>query len=214
MTNPNKTDITLILDRSGSMASCLTDTVGGFNTFVEDQRKDPEECFLTLVQFDDKYQVDYKGMPISDVPPLIAGENYQPRGMTALMDAVGKTINTVGERLAKMPEEQRPGKVLFVIQTDGMENASKEFQPDRVKSMIEHQKKEFQWEFMFLGADLTSVAQAGAMGISRDMSMAYNGDVDGAMRGMSVAASSYKGGGDYKKALKDEKGKLGDTDNG
>ncbi len=130
------TDITLVVDRSGSMQEIQSDAEGGVNAFIEKQAEEPGEALLTLVQFDTEYEFVHKGVPIEKVPKY----ELAPRGMTALLDAVGRAINETGERLAKMPEPDRPGLVIFVIMTDGMENSSKEFTKSQIKEMIEEQQ--------------------------------------------------------------------------
>jgi hypothetical protein len=172
MTKTNFVEIVVALDRSGSMSSVRNDTIGGFNTFVSDQRREAKgDVKLTLVQFDDQYEINYNGMPIQDVPPLTEA-TYIPRGMTALLDAVGKTISTVGDRLAKTPENERPSLVIFVILTDGQENQSKEFKLDQIKTMITHQTEKYNWQFLFLGADQNSF-QAESMGFSKSNTYNY-----------------------------------------
>ena len=143
------TDITLVVDRSGSMEQVREDAEGGVNSFIEQQVKEPGEALLTLVQFDTEYEFVHKGVPITEVP------RYQlvPRGMTALLDAVGRAINETGERLAKMDDRDRPGLVVFVVMTDGLENSSKEFSKSDVKAMIERQQDKYNWHFTFLGAN-------------------------------------------------------------
>lgn len=120
--NTNLTEIVFILDRSGSMMSLTNDTIGGFNSFVEKQKNEPGEALLTTILFDDQYEILHNGMNLRDVQPMTK-DQYWARGMTAMYDAIGKTINEVGRRLSDTTEEQRPGKVIFVITTDGLENA-------------------------------------------------------------------------------------------
>ena len=127
------TDITLVVDRSGSMAQVREDAEGGVNSFIQQQANEPGEALLTLVQFDTEYEFLHKGVPISQVPKY----DLVPRGMTALLDAVGRAINETGERLAKMDEQDRPGLVVFVVMTDGQENSSKEFSKADIKAMIQ-----------------------------------------------------------------------------
>ena len=158
------TDITLVVDRSGSMLQVKEDAEGGVNTFIVEQGKEPGEALLTLVQFDTEYEFLHKGVPIQQVPKY----ELVPRGMTALLDAVGKAINETGERLAKMDEEDRPGLVIFVVMTDGHENSSKEFTKSQLKKMIERQQDEFNWHFTFLGANQDAFAEAGGLGIDAD----------------------------------------------
>ncbi len=156
------TDITLVVDRSGSMAQVREDAEGGVNSFIEQQAKEPGEALLTLVQFDTEYEFLHKGVPISQVPKY----ELVPRGMTALLDAVGRAINETGERLAKMDEPDRPGLVVFVVMTDGQENSSKEFSKTDIKAMIQRQQDTYHWHFTFLGANQDAFAEAGGMGIA------------------------------------------------
>ena len=169
------TDIVVILDRSGSMESIRTDTEGGFNAFVKEQQETPGDCALSLYQFDDKYDVVYENRPIAEVPAL----ELAPRGTTALLDAVGKTIATRGEYYGNLPEEDRPGRVVVVIMTDGQENASREYRRDRIKEMITTQQDTYKWQFVFLGANIDSFAVAGGMGIRAASTMDFSADSDG-----------------------------------
>ena len=155
------TDITLVVDRSGSMEQVREDAEGGVNAFIEQQAKEPGDALLTLVQFDTEYEFLHKGVPISQVPKY----KLVPRGMTALLDAIGRAINETGERLAKMNEPDRPGLVVFVVMTDGQENSSKEFSKADIKAMIQRQQDTYKWHFTFLGANQDAFAEAGGMGI-------------------------------------------------
>lgn len=163
------TDVTLIVDRSGSMTKCRQEAETGVNRFIEEQKKQPGECLFSLVQFDSEYEFVHNGIPIMDVPPY----KLIPRDMTALLDAVGRAINSVGCRLAAMPEEQRPSLVAFVIVTDGEENASHEFTKSQIKEMIERQQNVYSWKFTFLGANQDAFAEAGALGISANDAASY-----------------------------------------
>lgn len=156
------TDITLVVDRSGSMQAIRDDAQGGVNALLADQAQQPGQALITLVEFDTEYAFVHRGVPAADVPPYA----LVPRGSTALLDAVGRAINETGARLAAMPEGQRPGLVVMVIATDGHENSSREFTRDQVREMIEHQQTVYNWQFTFLGADAASFAEAGAMGIA------------------------------------------------
>ena len=156
------TDITLVIDRSGSMEEIRTDAEGGVNAFIREQAQQPGEALLTLVQFDDEHEFVHRGIPIKQTPAY----TLVPRGSTALLDAVGRAINETGDRLAKMPEQHRPGLVIFVIVTDGLENSSREFSKARVKEMIQRQQSQYNWHFTFLGADQDAFAEAGGMGIA------------------------------------------------
>lgn len=157
------TDITLVVDRSGSMNGIREDAEGGVNAFISQQANEPGEASLTLVQFDAEYEFLYSGVPIQNVPKY----DLVPRGMTALLDGVGRAINETGERLAKMPEADRPGLVIFVVMTDGRENSSREFTMPQVKEMIKRQQNVYNWHFTFLGADQDAFAEAGGMGMHR-----------------------------------------------
>jgi len=176
-------DVTVVLDRSGSMASCRTDAEGGVNTFIEEQKKHPGECAFSLVEFDTEYNFVHKAKPVAEIPPY----TLVPRGSTALLDAVGRAINETGERLAATKEEDRPSLVVFVIVTDGHENASKEFNRSQIKEMIERQQKEYNWQFTFLGANQDAFAEAGSIGISLHCVGLYHTDKT---KAAFVAASS------------------------
>ncbi len=174
----NKTDITIILDRSGSMESVKSDTIGGFNSFLSEQQKVEGEASLSLVQFDDQYEVVYTDKDINSADKLTEN-TFQPRGMTALYDAVGRTINSVGQRLADLNENDRPDKIVFVILTDGFENASKEFSAVKINQMISHQKDTYKWEFIFIGANQDAVLSAQAIGISANAALTYAANAEG-----------------------------------
>jgi hypothetical protein len=158
----NLTDITTVLDRSGSTATISKDICGGFDSFVEDQRKADGECLLTLLQFDTEYEVVYSGKQAADVPPLA----HHPRGMTALLDSVGRAITETGERIAKLPEEERPGRVLFLIITDGLENSSKEWTHAQLMDSIKKQREQWKWDFVFLAADQDAIQEGEKFGIA------------------------------------------------
>jgi uncharacterized protein YegL len=166
--NTNLTEIIFLLDRSGSMAGLEKDTVGGFNAFIQKQCQLEGETRVTVVLFDDQYEVLWNGVEASAVR---LSDQYYVRGCTALLDAAGKTIVDLGNRLSQTSEENRPGKVIFVITTDGEENASTEFTYDKVKQLIHHQQEKYNWEFIFMGANIDAAAEAGSLGI--DSSHAY-----------------------------------------
>jgi Mg-chelatase subunit ChlD len=155
-------ELVLVVDRSGSMGTCRTDAEGGINSFIKEQRGQPGEANLTLVQFDDKYEFVHKGTPIMEVGDY----KLKPRGWTALLDAVGKAINETGERLAAMPESDRPGCVLVVIVTDGHENGSKEFTWQQVHDMVVHQQEVYNWKFTFIGADVGAFDVGQSLGLN------------------------------------------------
>lgn len=194
----NLTEIVFILDRSGSMSSLTDDTIGGYNAFIEQQKKEPGEARLTTVLFDDKYELLHDGVNLNDVAPLTHDE-YFARGMTALMDAIGRTVNAVGDRLSKEDETERPGKVIVVITTDGMENASREFTKKQVKDMITCQTDKYNWQFMFLGANIDAASEAESIGINRAFASTYTASAagtDALYTTMSKTVSNYRGTGD------------------
>jgi len=168
--NMNLTEIIFLLDRSGSMGGLQSDTIGGFNALIEKQRQLKGETTVTTVLFDDRYEILWNGIDANKIK--LTDKEYYVRGSTALLDAVGKTILDVGYRLSQASEEQKPGKVIFVITTDGMENASHEFTYKKIKEIIKHQKEKYDWEFIFLGANIDARKEADNIGI--DMNNAYS----------------------------------------
>lgn len=164
------TDVTLVIDRSGSMLTCREDAEGGVNSFIDEQKKQPGECLFSLVQFDTEYEFVYRGCSIQSV------ERYtlKPRGCTALLDAVGRAVNETGARLEAMSENERPGLVVFVIVTDGQENSSHEFTKQQVKDMVQLQQDSYKWQFLFLGANQDAFAEAGGIGIRAACSSGYS----------------------------------------
>jgi hypothetical protein len=196
MPNPNLTSITIVLDRSGSMESLRESTVAGINQFLRGQRELPGEARLTLVQFDDRYEVHKDNVNLREVQDLTQ-EDFQPRGSTALLDAIGKGITDLGNRLAATPEELRPGKVIFVIQTDGYENASREFNYARIQDMISLQRDKYQWQFLFLAAGQDAIAAGGALGIQAGATMSYNANAGSTRKAFQVvnrSLGSYRSG--------------------
>lgn len=174
----NYTHISFVLDRSGSMSSIKPDTIGGFNTFLESQKAVPSKATFTLIQFDNEYEVPHQMADIQTVPAL-TDSTFVPRGSTALLDAIGRTINDTGKRLGDMPEAERPEKVLFVILTDGFENASREFTNNKINDMITHQRDKYGWEFVFLGANQDAIATAATMGIQASSTITFTADSQG-----------------------------------
>lgn len=174
----NYSDITVVLDRSGSMGSLTEEVIGSFNNFLDEQKKVEGEATFTLIQFDDQYEVNFDAIDLQKTSHLDES-TYVPRGMTALFDAVGKAIISTGKRLSDMEESARPEKVIFLIQTDGEENASKEFSLKKVKSMIREQQEVYSWEFVFLGANIDAVSVVADIGIRQDRAMKYANNAQG-----------------------------------
>ena len=174
----NLTELVFILDRSGSMSGLESDTIGGFNSMLQKQQAEPGECRITTILFDNQYEVLHDRIDIKAVSPITERE-YFVRGNTALLDAVGKTINKIGGVQKNTAEEYRADKVLFVITTDGMENASREFDYGKLKSMIERQKSKYGWEFIFLGANIDAVDVANRFGIERNRAQNFRNDSEG-----------------------------------
>ena len=174
----NTTELVFILDRSGSMSGFESDTIGGFNSILEKQKKTDGKCYVTTVLFDDRYEILHDRMDISEIKPMTA-DDYSVRGCTALLDAVGKSIRHIAKIHHYARPEDVPEKTLFVITTDGYENASRRFDADEVKRMVEHEKEKYGWEFIFLGADIDAVETAGRIGIDRSRSANYRKDTVG-----------------------------------
>lgn len=160
------------------MAAIARDAIGGFNTFLEEQKKVKGEATLTFVQFDTEYEVVHENKPLDDVPALDQ-KTFQPRGATALLDAIGRTIDDTGRRLSNMPEPNRPDQVIVAILTDGEENSSRQYNLSKVKEMITHQMDKYQWEFFFLGANQDAFAEAGKIGISAQNSFNFDATTEG-----------------------------------
>lgn len=176
--NPNLTEIAYILDRSGSMQPLQEAAIAGFNDFLRCQLDVPGDARLTLVLFDDEYLVPIAARPVEEVPRLNA-RIYIPRGSTALLDAIGETIDTLGRRLAATPEPERPGKVIVVIFTDGQENASRQYRWKDIADRIRHQRARYNWEFLFLGANQDAIATAARMDLDRHSASAMAATPDG-----------------------------------
>src|ERR1700722_9536302 len=170
MTKADLSLIAVLVDRSGSMAQCRDDMEGGLNTFVESQAQEPGDAEITLAQFDTTYERAWPIAPINDAPTY----SLMPRGCTALLDAMGRFITEVGEELAKRDEADRPGKVIVFIVTDGLENSSVDWTRERVKALVEQQCSQWQWEFVFLGADMDAIQEGASVGVPQKSSLTFD----------------------------------------
>ena len=190
----NLTELVFILDRSGSMQGLEKDTIGGFNAMIEKQKKEPGEAFVSTVLFDDRVEVLHDRVPLHEVRP-ITGQEYYVRGCTALLDAIGGAIHHIGNIHKYARPEDVPARTLFVITTDGMENASRRYTAPQVKECIRRQKERYGWEFLFLGANIDAVETAGHLGIAPDRAVNYHSDSVGTRlnyAAMSQAVSSLR----------------------
>ena len=172
------TELVFILDRSGSMSGLEADTIGGYNSMMKKQKKEEGEAIVSTVLFDDETEVLYDRVPLAKVPEMTE-KDYYVRGCTALLDAVGGAIHHIGNVHKYARDEDRPEKTLFVITTDGQENASHRYTYDKVKRMVERQKKKYGWEFLFLGANMDAVAEAKRFGIAPERAVRYQCDEEG-----------------------------------
>jgi uncharacterized protein YegL len=172
------TEIISLVDRSGSMQSILDDAIGGFNTFLRSQQDQPGEAKLSLILFDHEYQIVHQAVDIQQVEPLNQ-DTYVPRGSTALLDAVGKTIDAVGERLAATAESEKPSQVIVSILTDGYENASQTYSKPKVAEMIKHQTEKYNWAFEFQAANMDAFAAAKELSIAPDRVVQFEATGEG-----------------------------------
>lgn len=172
------TELVFILDRSGSMAGLEADTIGGFNSMIAKQKKQDGVCYVSTVLFDDTSEVLHDRVRLSNVP-VMTDREYYPRGCTALLDAIGGAIHHIGNIHKYARREDVPANTMFIITTDGMENASRHYTADKVKKMIERQKEKYGWEFIFLGANIDAVETAKRYGISEDKAVNYHCDSEG-----------------------------------
>lgn len=183
------TELIFILDRSGSMSGLESDTIGGYNAMLEKQKEEPGDAVITTVLFDDRYELLHDRINLRGIAP-ITDKEYYVRGNTALLDAIGKTINKIGNVQKHTAEDERADQVLFVITTDGMENSSREFSYKKVRLMIERQKNKYGWEFIFLGANIDAIATAARFGIGEDRATNYNADSEGTMLNYKVISET------------------------
>jgi uncharacterized protein YegL len=174
----NLTELVFILDKSGSMSGLESDTIGGYNALLKKQREEPGDAIVTTVLFDDNVEFLHDRINVKGICPITEKE-YFIGGCTALLDAIGKTINKILKVQRNTNEEERADKVMFVITTDGMENASKEYNHEKIKKMVEWQKEKYRWEFIFIGANIDAISTAAKFGISSDRAANYNADGEG-----------------------------------
>ena len=185
----NLTEIVFILDRSGSMSGLEADTIGGFNSMIEQQKQGEGEALISTVLFDNVSEVIHDRVPVKSVA-LLTREDYSVRGCTALLDAIGGAIHHIGNIHKYAREEDVPEHTLFVITTDGMENASRRYDSETVKNMIERQKAKCGWEFLFLGANIDAVETASRFGIGADRAVNYHSDHQGTQLNYEVLSAA------------------------
>mgnify|MGYP001227089143 CR=1 FL=1 len=178
MMKKDLTELVFILDRSGSMSGLESDTIGGYNAMLKKQQQEPGEAVVTTVLFDDQYELLHDRINLKGIRP-ISEKEYYVRGCTALLDAIGKTIQKIANVQKNTSEEERAEKVLLVITTDGMENASQEYRYKQIRSLVEQQQKKYGWEFIFLGANIDAIAAAADLGINADRAANYHADSAG-----------------------------------
>lgn len=183
------TEVVFILDKSGSMSGLEADTIGGFNSMIEKQKKEDGEAIISTVLFSDENDVIYDRVDVNKVEPM-NDKQYSVGGCTALLDAIGGAIHHIGNVHKYAREEDRPEKTLFIITTDGMENASRKYNYNKIKSMVERQKEKYGWEFLFLGANIDAIEVAGKFGIGADRALNYNCDKEGTALNFDVLSKT------------------------
>ena len=200
--NEKLTELVLILDRSGSMSGLESDTIGGFNSMIEKQKKEEGEALVSTVLFNGESEVIYDRVPLSKIEPM-TDRQYTVGGCTALIDALGSAIHHIGNVHKYAREEDRPAHTIFIIMTDGMENASHKYTSDEVKKMVKRQEEEYHWEFLFLGANIDAVSTAKAYGIREERAVRYK-CVSEAVAMMRCAEDSAPIGGAWKEEIEQD----------
>jgi len=188
------TELVFILDRSGSMSGLEKDTIGGFNSMIEKQKKEAGEAIVSTVLFDDCMKVIHNRVPMDQVNKL-TDQDYYVGGCTALLDAMGKAIKHINQVQKAQPEEERPEKTMFIITTDGQENSSREYTYEKIKKMVEKKQNKKHWEFLFLGANIDAIGTAAGLGIRADRAVNYHSDAIGTAvnyKALAKAVSSFR----------------------
>lgn len=183
------TELVFILDRSGSMSGLEADTIGGFNSLINKQKMEEGEALISTVLFDDRAEVLYDRVPLNRIEPM-NDKQYYVRGCTALLDALGGAIHHIGNVHKYAREEDRPEKTIFIITTDGMENASRRYTYKKVKAMVEHQRNKYGWEFLFLGANMDAIEVAGRFGVQANRAVNYECDSEGTQLNYDVLSKA------------------------
>lgn len=193
MTNPNYTHVSFLIDESGSMGSVRDDVIGGFNTLMAEQRKAEGKLTVSVCKFGthlkNNYELVWDRVVDAEVPDLSA-DTFAPNGSTPLLDAVGKHINDLGNTLRELPEDERPSTVILVIMTDGRENSSREYSRSQISEMVKRQETEYQWTFVYTGANVDAFAESSSIGISSKNAVGYKSTSAGTRRGYEVLSKN------------------------
>ena len=205
--NNNITELVFILDRSGSMSGLESDTIGGFNSMIDKQKKESGEAWVSTILFDHESEVLHDRLKLADVPKMTE-KDYSVRGSTALLDAIGGAIHHIGTIHKYARPEDVPAHTLFVITTDGMENASRKYSSDEVKAMIRKEQEKYGWEFLFLGANIDAVETAKHFGISEDRAVTYRSDSVGTALNYAVVAEAVSAVRGSRKLTRDWKARI------